>query len=120
MRYKRKWKPSKEKAKEFAKQMEEIEEFISNNNIKASSSRDSYYFTIDNISYRVSNHSIEASNRCAYDPITHELRRDVYHPHGRRDDVVYIHAGKTRIIQIYNDLMNGKQLDGRGNPMRGV
>lgn len=28
---------------------------------------------------------------------------------------VYIHAGKTRIIEIYNDLKAGYQLDGRGN-----
>lgn len=116
----RKWKPSKTQAREFAKQIAEIDEFIEKHGIRASANRDSYYFEINDVHYRVSNHSVEASNRGAYDPLTHEKRRDVYHPHGRRDDVVYIHASKTRIIQIYNDLMAGKQLDGRGNVKRGA
>ena len=37
-----------------------------------------------------------------------------YHEDGRRDDTIYIHASKTRIIEIYNNLKDGKKLDGRG------
>lgn len=41
-------------------------------------------------------------------------KRDLYHETERKDDTVYIHAGKTRIIDIYNDLKAGYKLDGKG------
>lgn len=99
MRYR--WKPSKTKAKEFAKTMNEIDDFCYENGISKSISSDSYYFIINGQEYRVSNHSIESSKR-------------EYHPNGREKDVRYIHASKTRIIDIYTDLKNGYQLDGNG------
>lgn len=108
------WKPSKTQRREFAKAMSEIEDFCAANGISHSVSSDSYYFAINGQEYRVSNHSVEASNAHAYDPLTHERRRDLYHPAGRSEDVVYIHAGKTRIIEIYNDLKAGYKLNGRG------
>ena len=89
----RKWRPSKTAAREFAQKMEEIDEFCAKNGIHASKSKDSYYFTVRGVDYRVSNHSIEASNRNAFSEDGEQLR-EVYHEGGRRDDVVYIHAGK--------------------------
>ena len=62
----------------------------------------------------MSNHSVEASNAHAYDSFGEQVR-DVYHEVGREEDVKYIHASKTRIIEIYNDLLDGYELDGRGN-----
>ena len=94
----RKWKPSKSKARAFAKQMDEIYDFCLENGISQSTRGDSYYFTIHNQKYRVSNHSVESSQ---------------YHD-GRNDDVIYIHAGKTRIIEIYENLKQGLKLDARG------
>lgn len=41
-------------------------------------------------------------------------KRDLYHETKRKDNTVYIHAGKTRIIEIYNDLKAGYKLDGKG------
>ena len=96
MRYK--FRSSKSAKKEFALKMQEIGEFCKVNNITQSYAGDSYYFTINNISYRVSNHTVEKSN---------------WHD-GRVDGVVYIHASKTRIIEIYNNLKKGLKLDGRG------
>ena len=75
---------------------------------------DSYYFTINEQMYRVSNHSIEQSNAGAYNRLTGEKVRELYHEEGRRDDTIYIHASKTRIIDIYNDLAAGYKLDSRG------
>ena len=115
MGYYKKWKPSKTARKEFANQMREIDEFCSKNGISRSLNSDSYYFVINEKSYRVSNHTIEASNSAAFDSTTGTYKRDLYHPEGREDDTVYIHAGKTRIIEIYNDLKSGYKLDGRGN-----
>lgn len=112
MGYRFKWKPSRTAAREFARQMAEIDEFCAEHGISASASNDSYYFSIRGQKYRVSNHSVEASNRAAY---RDGVRiRAVYHDGGREDDVIYIHASKTRIIEIYRDLVAGYKLDGRG------
>ena len=45
----RRWKPSRAAAKKFAITMQEIDKFIEENGIKASASRDSYYFTVNGI-----------------------------------------------------------------------
>lgn len=105
MRFYRKWKPSRSAMKEFAQQMNVIEQFCLENGISSSRTNDSYYFTINNQNYRVSNHSVETSNTNS---------NGAYHKEGRRDDTIYIHASKTRIIEIYNNLKDGKKLDGKG------
>lgn len=110
----RKFKPSKTKAREFAQKMNEIDDFCRDNAIERSKSSDSYYFTIDGQSYRVSNHTIAASNRGAYNEFGEQIR-EKYHGNKEDDDVIYITAGKTRIIEIYTDLKNGYKLDRRGN-----
>lgn len=111
----RRFKPSKTAAREFAKKMQEISEFCAEHGIQQSYNGDSYYFMINGQKYRVSNHSVEASNAAAYDELTGERLRELYHDGGRKKDTVYIHASKTRIIEIYNDLAAGYELDGRGN-----
>lgn len=108
-----KWKPSKTKARDFAKMMEEIDTFCRENGISQSNSSDSYYFELNGQKYRVSNHSVEASNARSRD-WTGAKVRDLYHPNGRETDVIYIHASKIRIMEIYTDLKSGYQLDGFG------
>ena len=98
-----KWKPSKSALKEFCAE----------NNIQASYNNDSYYFILNGQKYRVSNHSVESSNNAAFHDIYGQVR-ELYHPDGRESDVIYIHASKTRIIEIYNDLKSGYTLDGNG------
>jgi len=90
---------SKTAKRDFAIKMAEIEDFCVKKNITQSYNGDSYYFTLNGTNYRVSNHSPESSQ---------------YHD-GRDKKTVYIHASKTRIIEIYTDLKNGYILDGRGN-----
>ena len=114
MAYSRKWKPSKSAAREYAQTMETIRRYCDEHGIRYSSSMDSYYFTVNGIQYRVSNHSVESSNARAYS-WTGEQVRQKYHAEGRQDDTIYIHAGKTRIMEIHQDLMDGYKLDGRGN-----
>ena len=109
-----KWKPSKSAKRDFAQKMSEIAQFCADNGIYQSMSGDSYYFTLNGIEYRVSNHTVAASNRHAYNDLNQKVREE-YHPGGERDDVVYITASKTRIIEIYNDLSAGYTLDRRGN-----
>lgn len=109
------YKPSKTKIREYAEKMDRIDDFCSKNNISRSANSDSYYFELNGQKYRVSNHSVESSNRGAYEEGTHEQIRELYHPEGREKDTIYIHAGKTRIMEIYENLKAGKGLDGRGN-----
>lgn len=101
------YKPSKTKRTQFAKEMKEIEDFCTKNNIIASKNNDSYYFTLSGTSYRV-------SNKAAFDIDTGMYKRDLYHETERKDDTVYIHVGKTRIMDIYNDLKAGYKLNGKG------
>ncbi len=109
------YKPSKTQIREYAEKMDRIDDFCRENNISKSANSDSYYFEINGQKYRVSNHSVESSNRGAYEEGTHEQIRELYHPEGREKDTIYIHAGKTRIMEIYENLKAGKELDGRGN-----
>ena len=109
------YKPSKTKIREYAEKMDRIDDFCRENNISKSANSDSYYFEINGQKYRVSNHSVESSNRGAYEEGTHEQIRELYHPEGREKDTIYIHAGKTRIMKIYKNQKTGKELDGRGN-----
>ena len=108
------WKPSKTKAREFAQAMSEIDAFCAEHGIDHSKSSDSYYFVLNGCKYRVSNHTVEASNAAAFDEMGQRVR-DAYHPGGRQDDTIYITAGKTRIREIYEDLAAGYTLDKRGN-----
>ena len=104
----RKWKPSRSAARTFAQTMADIDSFCRENAISQSKTGDSYYFTLNGINYRISNHSVEASYRNS---------GGAWHTEGRQEDTVYIHAGKTRIREIYTALKNGEKLDGRGNPL---
>lgn len=112
--YKYKWKPSKSAAREFAEKMEDIHEFCRAHGISQSLSGDSYYFSLNGKNYRVSNHTVEASNRRAYNEYGEKIR-EKYHDDERDPDTVYIHASKLRIKEIYTALAAGKTLDGRGN-----
>lgn len=107
------WKPSKSAAREFAAKMNEIEKFCEDNGIDSSLMQDSYYFTIDGQKYRVSNHTVAASNRGAYNYESEQVR-GLYHPNGEEDDTIYITASKTRLIDIYTALKAGKKLNRRG------
>ena len=97
----------------YAKQMDEIEQFCRENGISNSSTLDSFYFFLNGKYYRVSNHTVEASDSKAVDEIGNMLRAK-YH-NGRDAETVYITASKTRIIEIYNNIRAGHQLDKRGN-----
>lgn len=113
MSYYRKWKPSKAQKEFFKDEMQRIETFCNENNIRHSLSKDSYYFHLNGTYYRVSNHTMDASNRGAYNEFGEQIREH-YHTKEDYENTVCIFASKTRIIQIYNDLKAGHKLDGRG------
>lgn len=110
-----KYKPSKAQKAAYVDQLKNLETFCTNNNIQRSTRGDSFYFTIDGKNYRVSNHTVAASDtgmyRQAFNGEVIKVRES-YHP--AIDDKVCITAGKTRIEQIYNDLKAGFTLNKRG------
>jgi uncharacterized protein YaiL (DUF2058 family) len=106
------YKVSKTRAREYAAQMAEIDQYCKDNGINQSRSSDSYYFTVSGQKYRISNHTVEQSNRKAFHEDYGQVR-DLYHD-GRESDTIYITASKTRIIEIHKDLVAGKKLDKRG------
>lgn len=53
------------------------------------------------------------SNRGAYN-VEGEQVRGLYHPNGEEDDTIYITASKTRLIEIYTAIKEGKKLNRRG------
>ena len=106
------FKPSKAKAREFAEKMDDVRDFCVIHNISHSLSMDSFYFCVHGKAYRVSNHTVEASNRAAFGDLGQT--RELYHS-ARDADTIYIHASKTRIIEIYENLAAGHEIDGRGN-----
>lgn len=114
MAYRYKFKPSKTQAREFAQKMDEIDEFCKTHDISQSRTSDSYYFTLNGKNYRISNHTIAASNSHAFNEYGEQIR-ELYHDDFEDDDTIYITAGKTRIMEIYNDLAAGYELDRRGN-----
>ena len=109
---------SKSAKREFAQKMREIDEFCIEHHISQSLSSDSYYFTLNGKKYRISNHTIEQSNRAAFDEDTGEQIRRLYHEEDRDPDTIYILASKTRLIEIYNNLLDGVPLNGRGFPKK--
>lgn len=111
MRYRKTF--SKTAKKEFAKKMNEIARFCEEHGIYQSRNGDSYYFTLNGKRYRISNHTVEASDRGMYDDMGNKLRNS-YHPNGRENDVVYITASKTRLMEIYCNLEAGYAVDKRG------
>lgn len=104
MRYKKQF--GRQAKREFAKQMDTINKYCADHHINASANNDSYYFILNGHHYRVSNHSVESS---------YINSGGKYHPYGRQESVIYIHASKLRIIEIYEDLAAGYELDGHGN-----
>lgn len=111
--YNRKWKPSKTKVKEYVSQMEDIRKFCDENGISYSKSMDSYYFTLNNNRYRVSNHTMETSNYKAYNYLGEQVR-EKYHTPDDFENLICFTASKTRIKEIYTNLQKGKQLNKRG------
>lgn len=112
-----KWKPSKAKAREYVEKLDELRAFCDEHGISYSGTMDSYYFTVDGRKYRVSNHTVSASNDKAYrlDEMTGEMVKVREKYHDPEDDIICITAGKTRLIEVYSNVLTGRQLDKRGN-----
>jgi hypothetical protein len=93
---------------------EDVRRFCRANGIRMSDSG-SYYFELYGQRYRVSDHSIEESNRAAYDRRGCQRRR-LYHPKGREDGVIYILSSDIEFV--YLNLRNGNRVSSNGRVKR--
>lgn len=107
------WKPSKTRAREFAKKMDEIRDYCAEHGIDHSASMDSFYFFHNGEHYRVSNHTVAQSNRGAYNWLGEKVR-DEYHAAGEFDREHEITASKTRLIEVHQAIVAGKKINKRG------
>jgi hypothetical protein len=106
-----KWKPSKEKAAEYAAKIKELEYFLADHpEIKSSNSRESFYFEIKGKTVRVSNHTVARSDSGCFDEFGNEIRSS-YH---QEDYDIKITASPVRLPQIWADLNAGFKLNKRG------
>lgn len=85
--------------KSFLDTIDEIDNFCVENSIKTNKSRDNYFFNIGEQKYHISDRPVEIN--------------DI---DGIQESTIHIIAGKTRLINIYNNLKDGILLDSRGFP----
>ena len=99
---------------EFMPKIDEIDEFCSKNGILHYPWDDSYFFTVNGKKCRVRDYTKFFPIHNNYDFDGEKLPPDrlFYGKRGEYD--VDIIAGRTRLIQIYNDLKAGYDLDRRG------
>lgn len=93
------WTHSKSEKKFFAQTMTSIDEFCREHNIEHIEGGGSYRFSIGKKKYIVSNSAIPKSCRIK--------------------GVTYFYASQTRLIDIYNDLKKGYELNSRGQRIGG-
>lgn len=98
--------------REFAEKMDTVQSYCDNNSISYSSSMDSFYFSFNGLKYRISNHTIAKSNAGAFDEYGNQIREKY---HNSDNEMICIFAGKTRLIEIHQKIINGIKIDKRGN-----
>ena len=107
-----KYKVSKSKSREYAEKMDPIKNYCDANQINYSESMDSFYFTVNGEKYRISNHTVNASNKAAFDEMGNQIR-EFYH--SDNEGYICIFASKTRLIEIHSKIISGIAIDVRGN-----
>ena len=95
-----------------------IDIFCETNNIRHNKNYDSFYFTIQDTEYRISNHSIDSSIH--YDKkqrkvINHHIDGNEFkNSPDYCNQVKCYYASQNRLEKIYRDIQAGLQLDNHG------
>jgi|LakMenEpi03Aug12_release.lakeMendotaPanAssembly.Ray.scaffolds.fasta_scaffold1369336_2 hypothetical protein len=106
-----KWKPSKSAINEYKEKKDRLDTFLKEHSeIISSTSKESFYFMIDDKYIRVSNHTIAKSDSGMLDEFGNMLR-DSYH---KTDYDICVTASPLRLPEIYQDLKAGIKLNKRG------
>lgn len=105
---------SNEEKRDFAIKMKEITKFCFKNNIQIGTNHNSYTFSLNGKNYIVSNFGTDDFKKYIAKLANQGVKEAVRYLQILEKEIVSIQASKLRIMEIYNDLKAGKQLDKNG------
>lgn len=105
---------SNEEKRDFAIKMKEITKFCLKNNINIGTNHNSYTFSLNGKNYIVSNFGTDDFKKYITKLANQGVKEAVRYLQILEKEIISIQASKLRIMEIYNDLKAGKQLDKNG------
>ena len=105
---------SNEEKRDFAIKMKEITRFCLKNNIQIGTNHNSYTFSLNGKNYIVSNFGTDDFKKYIAKLANQGVKEAVRYLQILEKEIISIQASKLRIMEIYNDLKAGKQLDKNG------
>ena len=105
---------SNEEKRDFAIKMKEITRFCLKNNIQIGTNHNSYTFSLNGKNYIVSNFGTDDFKKYITKLANQGIKEAVRYLQILEKEIISIQASKLRIMEIYNDLKAGKQLDKNG------
>ena len=105
---------SDEEKRNFAIKMKEITKFCLKNNIQVGTNHNSYTFSLNGKNYIVSNFGTDDFKKYITKLANQGVKQAVRYLQILEKEIISIQASKLRIMEIYNDLKAGKQLDKNG------
>ena len=105
---------SNEEKRDFAIKMKEITRFCLKNNIQIGTNHNSYTFSLNGKNYIVSNFGTDDFKKYITKLANQGVKEATRYLQILEKEIISIQASKLRIMEIYNDLKGGKQLDKYG------
>ena len=105
---------SNEEKRDFAIKMKEITRFCLKNNIQIGTNHNSYTFSLNGKNYIVSNFGTDDFKKYITKLANQGIKEATRYLQILEKEIISIQASKLRIMEIYNDLKAGKQLDKNG------
>ena len=105
---------SNEEKRDFAIKMKEITKFCLKNNINVGTNHNSYTFSLNGKNYIVSNFGTDDFKKYITKLANQGVKQAIRYLQILEKEIISIQASKLRIMEIYNDLKAGKQLDKNG------
>ena len=105
---------SNEEKRDFAIKMKEITRFCLKNNIQIGTNHNSYTFSLNGKNYIVSNFGTDDFKKYIAKLANQGVKEAARYLQILEKEIISIQASKLRIMEIYNDLKAGKQLDKNG------
>ena len=105
---------SDEEKRNFAIKMKEITRFCLKNNIQIGTNHNSYTFSLNGKNYIVSNFGTDDFKKYITKLANQGIKEAARYLQILEKEIISIQASKLRIMEIYNDLKAGKQLDKNG------
>lgn len=105
---------SNEEKRDFAIKIKEITRFCLKNNIQIGTNHNSYTFSLNGKNYIVSNFGTDDFKKYITKLANQGVKEATRYLQILEKEIISIRASKLRVMEIYNDLKAGKQLDKHG------